>query len=70
MFLVKLDQKQLLVGLSIIQRNGLGADAEMWLPDLESLNQLRAELGHEPLSRDQVPDNIHFASELERCSED
>lgn len=48
----------------MFQQNGLSADAEVWFPSLAHYNELRAELGAEPLERDDVPDNIHFADEV------
>lgn len=44
--------------------NGLSPEAELWVPNLEWLNRLRAEEGLPALSRAEVPENIHFASEL------
>lgn len=48
---------------AMIRENGLTGDAQIWFPDLARYNELRAELGAEPHTRDEVPDNIHFADE-------
>jgi len=57
--------KELTRAAATIQQNGLSAGAHVWVPSLARLNELRAELGAEPLERDDVPDNIHFADEGE-----
>lgn len=45
--------------------NGLDANAQLVMPNLARLNELRAELGHKPLEREEVPDNISFAEEMD-----
>ena len=59
-----IDKNKLAQAAAALQQNGLSAGAHVWLPNLDMLNLLRAEEGHAPLTRDQVPDNIHFASEI------
>jgi hypothetical protein len=56
--------EELIRAAAMIDRNGLDAGARVWVPSLAHLNALRAELGEEPLGRDDVPDNIHFADEI------
>lgn len=64
----RLTKEQAAAVASKLFKNGLGGGAEMWLPGLKQLNELRAELGLEPLTRDQVGPNIHLMDEP--CSDD
>jgi len=51
--------------LEPFDRNHLHGGTVLVLPHLERYNELRVELGLEPLTRDQVPVNILFVSEME-----
>ena len=57
--------EELIRAAAQFQQNGLDAGAHIWLPSLAHYNELRAEVGAEPLERADVPDNIHFADEVE-----
>jgi hypothetical protein len=57
--------EELMRAAAVFERNGLPAGARVWFPSLTHYNELRVELGAEPLERDDVPDNIHFADEVE-----
>lgn len=57
-------RSELLLAASKLASNGLSAGARLCVPSLDYLNAMRAELGHEPLTREQVPDNISFADEM------
>lgn len=60
-------RSELLLAASKLASNGLSAGARMVVPSLDYLNKMRAELGHEPITRECVPENIMFADEMPEC---